>query len=463
MRRTLVLVAVAVVGIVGALFLPRAVGPGKTAVQPPPPVVKGLPTGSLVVTARPARKALDARGDELDVVVELTAVQGSTARAPVDLALVLDRSGSMGGEPLAKAKEAARTLVKRLGTDDRLALVHFGTEATLALGARVMDDEGRRTALEAIERIVDDGGTNMSGALEAAAKALDDAGVREKAVRRIVLLSDGEANEGLEGPALTELVRRLAGRGPRVSALGLGAEFDEDQLFDLAIAGGGHYRYLSNGDEVAAAFTKELSKAAATAATNVVLSLETAPGIELVSVFGFDAAIAGGRVELPIADIAAGDVRRVVLRVKANGSDVGTRALLGARATYEDLLADRRPSMSEARAAVSVTRDASEIASSWDRDAARVGLKARFGGSMLGAAGAYEKNDLAAAEGILDGALSSMRLEAAALGDVALVEEIERTKTDAATKMKAASANSDDGRVLRKTLKNFGKQSMGFE
>jgi len=464
MKRTTLLFVVAIGGILAALLLPRLrqqtqVQPPQLVVTPTPTPPPALPNGSLTIRGRPARHAILASGDNLDVVYEISAATApNEQRLPVDFALVFDRSGSMSGEPLQKARAAAISLIDRLSERDRLAIVHFGSEARLGLNATAMDEEGKAIARRVISDIQADGSTNMSAALTEAEQALLRAGAREGAVRRLVLLSDGEANEGILGQGLVDLVRHLNGEKMRVSALGLGLEFDEDTMLALADAGGGQYRYLRNADEVASALTQELSQAASTAASALSLQLFPGDGVTIRDVFGYDVVRDGNAIRLGLSDLAGGETRRVVIRVHSGNGSTGARTLVDARLSYDDVRANHQARGAQVLAEVEATGDSTKVALSYDKDAASTSLRARWGGSLIHAMHDYEKNDSAKATQDLDNGLMELQKEAAAAGDAKLAEELSKRK-DEAVQLMAAPAAAPAGSMARKQLKSYALET----
>lgn len=446
MKRTLVLAALALAGLVAAFLLPRP----HTPVPSPPPVEPVRVEGSVSLRLRPERSVVRAGGDELDVVVELSASGGGQARSPVDFALALDRSGSMSGEPMQRLRKAARSFVLRLEAHDRLALVAFGSDAPIALPATAMTEEGRAQALRVIDGLYADGGTNLSGALESARLALDQVEPRERAVRRIVLLTDGRANEGLVGPGLHGLAEELAGAGFRLSALGLGEEFDEHTLAALADAAGGRYRYLRSARELDDALAQELAEASATAASYVALDLESMPGAEIVAVYGFDA----GARRLALRDLAAGETRTVVLRVRTRHAAAGPAELVRASLRYADVLAGRRPVQTDATARVRVSADGSDVERSLDADASRVALVARWGRSQETAAELVGSEGVSGARTHLKRAFDALQQEAREHGDPALTRQLEE-------QMRVADEALDSG-AARKALHAGARQNHGL-
>lgn len=446
MKRTLVLAVLALAGLVAAFLLPRPHTPDPA----PPPVDPVRAEGSVAARVRPERSVVRAGGDELDVVVELRANGDGRVRSPVDFALALDRSGSMSGEPIQRLRKAARSIVLRLEAHDRLALVAFGSDAPIALPATAMGEAGKARALRVIDELYADGGTNLSGALESARLALDQAANRERAVRRIVLLTDGRANEGLVGPGLHGLAEELAGAGFRLSALGLGEEFDEDTLAALADAAGGRYRYLRSARELDDALAQELAEASATAASYVTLDLEPVAGVEIVDVYGFE----GGSRRLVLRDLAAGETRTVVLRVRTRHAAEGPVELVRASLRYADVLADRRPVQTEATAQVRVSADDAEIERSLDHEASRVALVARWGRSQETAAELVDSEGVDGARTHLKRAFDSLQQEAREHADPALTQRLEE-------QMRVAAEALDSG-AARKALHAGARQNHGL-
>src|SRR5206468_7602583 len=140
----------------------------------------------------------------------------------VNLAVVLDRSGSMAGEKLENARRAAHELVDRLNEKDRLAFVTFGSNVTPLFPSTPCSGEAKAQMHRAIDKIYDMGGTNLSGGLEAGLREVK-AHAGEYPVNRVVLISDGEANEGVTShEGLVAISRHALRSGVSVTALGVG-------------------------------------------------------------------------------------------------------------------------------------------------------------------------------------------------------------------------------------------------
>lgn len=161
-------------------------------------------------------------------------------RAPLAVTLVLDTSGSMGGDPIAHVLKSAEIVGDLLGEGDRLAVVTFSDEAQVRCGMTAMDNAGRDRLRLALRDVYAAGSTNMHGGIGAAAALLltAPAGLR----RVMVVLSDGQPNVGLSSASdLAAYVRSL---GVAVSSLGFGLHHDENVLDAIATAGSGRYAYI---------------------------------------------------------------------------------------------------------------------------------------------------------------------------------------------------------------------------
>ncbi len=197
----------------------------------------------------------------------LVSLEGGTPvrRAPINIALVLDRSGSMSGMPLEAAKTAATRFASFLGPQDRLSVVVFDDTVDTIFGPAA---GGEPAAADAIGRVQAGGSTNLSGGWLQGRKLVEQGKV--EGTNRVVLLTDGQANAGIVEPGkLLGLARDGAGRKVTTTCIGFGAEFNEDLLTPMSQAGGGNYWYVESNDQMAGIFEGEIEGLVALAAQNV--------------------------------------------------------------------------------------------------------------------------------------------------------------------------------------------------
>lgn len=266
-----------------------------------------------VIRLEHALIAVEAEHD-VNVMLELAAPapEPSTVRPPIGIALVLDRSGSMTGEPLETAKRAAIWLVERLGPNDRVAVVTFDNHVDL-VSPPVAPGAGLTAAIKAIHP---GGMTNLSGGWLKGREVL--AGLDAAMPRTLILLTDGHANEGITEPAqLVGLANKSAADRITTTTIGFGDGFDEDLLLAMADAGRGNAHYAATVEELPAIFAKEITGLTKLVAQNVSIELRPRPAVEVVTIWNDHPTtpVAGG-LQIALGDAYAGDVRRLVFALR---------------------------------------------------------------------------------------------------------------------------------------------------
>ncbi|HEX6057965.1 MAG TPA: VWA domain-containing protein, partial [Gemmatimonadaceae bacterium] len=245
----------------------------------------------------------------------------AAARIPLDLSLVLDRSGSMAGEKLARAREAAAFLVRRLRPDDVVSVVAYDSEVTTvappAAGDARADLAGRIVSIEP------GGSTNLSGGwlrgheLVADGKRARAAAGADRAMHRVLLLTDGLANAGITDPErLVALCRSAAAKGVTTTTIGFGADYDEQLLRAMADAGGGSTYYIEEPNQAAGVFEEEIEGLLSLAAQNVAVDVEVESAVQLVAVHNDYPMVHSGRnLRAEIGDLYAREPKSLLLEL----------------------------------------------------------------------------------------------------------------------------------------------------
>jgi Ca-activated chloride channel family protein len=237
------------------------------------------------------RGAILTRGDGV-VRMELAlraddAPEAAPVRMPTDLVVVLDRSGSMQGAKLEHARAAIRALLDRLGPQDRFAFVTYSDAAELRLPLSPATSEARSAWLATVDGIGVGGGTNLAAGLDLGLGTVD-AARRAGRAPRVILISDGLANQGdVSREGLRGRAARAAAGEYALSTVGVGADFDEELMALLADTGTGNFYYLENTVNLAEIFASELATARETVASAVTIRFAPEGGVELVDAAGY--------------------------------------------------------------------------------------------------------------------------------------------------------------------------------
>jgi Ca-activated chloride channel family protein len=256
------------------------------------------------------------------------------AIAPLNVALVLDRSGSMHGQPFANMLQAAEAFVGQFRDGDRVSVVVFSDGVFEAVPPIQLGPATRAPAVAAIRALADGGGTNISGGLLAGLFEVFSF-FAEWQVNQVVLFSDGQPNIGITDPhRLADLAAGAAERGVAVTTIGFGLEHDELVMQTLADAGGGSYYYVDTPGDIPTIFQREATGMLRMAARDTVVQVALPAGLIVDDVIGYDYFLGGGRLWIRMGAVPHDEERYVVMRLRADGG--GTSALPVAFA-YSDM------------------------------------------------------------------------------------------------------------------------------
>lgn len=277
--------------------------------------------------------------DSHETVVVKVALDGARPRglrrSPVNLALVIDKSGSMGGDKIAKAREAALEAARRLSPDDLVSLVVYDNGVrVLVPSRRVGDGEALAAAIEGIES---GGGTNLHGGVVAGADELRK-NIEGAYTHRVLLLSDGLANVGPQTPeALGSLGALLVREGVSVTTIGLGLDFNEDLMTRLARRSDGNTYFVANSRDLPRIFNEELGDVLSIVARRVVIELDFPEGARPVRVIGREGRVENNRVVVELNQLYGGQEKFALVEVEmAPAAKSKSRPVATARVRYED-------------------------------------------------------------------------------------------------------------------------------
>jgi len=378
--------------------------------------------------------------------------QEHLARPDVDLAVVFDRSGSMDGEKLSQAKLAARQLISGLENGDRFSITAYGTEVDVLFPSTVATEQAKQAALMTISQIYTDGGTNMSGGIVAGRSQLLSLGASNDRVQRIVLISDGQANEGIVGKTeLANLASQSAQQGVSITTVGVGLDFDEQTMTRIAVSGRGNYYFAESADMLAQLFSTELSRLGATVATRVQLRIAPMPGVEVQEVLGYDTVRSGNQLLVNVADMHAGETRKVIVALQVQAPNKGSMSLAGLEASFFEPGSTQMLNLSRTVNA-EITSNQVLVDNGRDMQSNRLIERALTAKAIEEATELYEQGNRAEADRVMTTRNQRSQAIAADLDDSVFAAEMKATEQRVKSNFaQAPSAGSTGGKKARKS------------
>ena len=268
----------------------------------------------------------------------LASITAPTARArasrlPVNVGFVLDRSGSMDGErKFGLAREAVRQALRLLHPEDRFTLIVYDQEVDVLAPATLATPEAKQLALSRLGAVGPRGSTDLHAGWSRAAAEIG-ASLRDDSVTRVLVLTDGLANHGITEPrALLKTAGDLRRLGIATSTFGVGADFDERLLRDMAHEGGGNFYFIETPAQIADLLSSELGEALEVVAREAALHLTLPAGAEAETLNHFRVTRAGrDELRLHLGDLVSAQELHVVVRMRLPYGAPGSVAKVEAR------------------------------------------------------------------------------------------------------------------------------------
>lgn len=252
----------------------------------------------------------------LEVVAAAPQPEGKTVRPKLNLALVIDRSGSMGGEKIEFARGAVAHVLDMLQDSDKAALVAYDDRIEVHSPSVALTAANRRLLKERVGMITARGTTNLFGGWQTGCEQAAEAASSDS-LNRVLLLTDGLANIGLCDPEVLAMhARELARRGVSTSTFGVGLDYDHILLEGMANQGGGQYHYIENARDIHKIFEAEFKELAAAAALDVELCLQLPDEVHAEVLGGWSTERMLGKLVIRLGSLYAGRHEPVYLRLR---------------------------------------------------------------------------------------------------------------------------------------------------
>jgi Ca-activated chloride channel family protein len=284
---------------------------------------------------------IPAAGGEIWLQIGLQARQAEGAiRTPLNLALVLDVSGSMDSpDKMPYLQQSLMVFLASLHPEDRVAVVTYSDQADLLWPSQIVGsgDWIRST----VESLRPGGSTNLHAGLMLGLQEVErNFDIRRN--NRVILLTDGIANVGETDP---EQIARQAlaynQHGIYLSTVGLGLDFNDDLLSTLARQGQGAYHFVDSAMEMDKVFRQEVEGLVERVAEEVRVAIQPEPGVRLMSVTGYQGTPPADGVQVVLQEMGAGDSQVLIVRLEALPGQVGRRPLAVVTLSYLDVFAQR--------------------------------------------------------------------------------------------------------------------------
>jgi Ca-activated chloride channel family protein len=236
-------------------------------------------------------------------------------RKPMNLAVVLDRSGSMADQnKIEYAKRAVRTLMGQLQKGDIFSFIIYDDVIEVLRRASAVRNVHELYRL--LDEVSPRGATNLGGGLAEGLRQVERYGDKEY-LNRVILLSDGLANRGITDPhELRRMVQQFRARSISVTTMGVGLEYNENLMVGLSNSGGGNYYFIESPQTLASIFQRELKSCSDVVAQNATVELTLAKGVRLLDAIGCEYDGREKRVVIPVGDLYSGEHRELTVELE---------------------------------------------------------------------------------------------------------------------------------------------------
>lgn len=262
-------------------------------------------------------------------------------RTPANIAIVLDKSGSMAGDKLHNAKEAARMAVDLLNENDIISIISYDSTVNVLVPATKVSDKA--SIHRAIDRMRSSGNTALFAGVSKGAAEIRKFLSKDR-VNRVILLSDGQANVGPSSPTeLGDLGSSLSKDGITVTTIGLGTGYNEDLMANLAGYSDGNHAFVEDAEDLAKIFKYEFGDVLSVVAQDVEININIQNGIKPIRILGRDGTILGQTVKTNMSQLYSEQEKFVLIEVEVPAGKARQEiALADVNVAYQNMQSKRQ-------------------------------------------------------------------------------------------------------------------------
>jgi Ca-activated chloride channel family protein len=287
-------------------------------------------------------------------------VKRKKERLPLNISIVLDRSGSMSNEDkLDYAKKAIEFIIKNLTNRDTVSVVVYDDRVDVIVPPTKAVEKDKITAL--IKEVEPGGSTNLSGGMLEGFNQVKKS-YQSGQVNRVLLISDGLANVGITEP---KQIQKMAGQRTRegitISTFGVGKYFNEKLLTGIAEYGSANYYYIDQSEKIPEIFSRELEGLLAVVAQNCTVQVIPRSGASVEHVYGYNFDTIGEGVVIKLGDLVSEEKKLALIRLQPPKRRAGSLRLAWVQFSYDDAISDKGRVQNERSVSVSYTESPSLI------------------------------------------------------------------------------------------------------
>lgn len=282
------------------------------------------------------------------VKISLTGLQQDVEklqRTPTNITIVLDKSGSMQGDKIRHAKEAAIMAINQLGPQDIVSVVTYDTTVSVVVPATKVINKNNIATM--IRQIRANGSTALFAGVSKGADELRKY-ISANRVNRVILLSDGLANVGPQSPSeLGQLGSSLAKEGISVTTIGLGLGYNEDLMTQLAGFSDGNHAFVENAQDLAKIFQSEFGDVLSVIAQEVNIEIRCINGVRPLRILGREGEVIGNKVRTRLNQLYSTQEKYLILEVEIPPSKAGQQKdIASVQVNYNNMLNKKQEQLS---------------------------------------------------------------------------------------------------------------------